>query len=81
MRWLKGLTAQAQDDSHLLVRVTLQSHAIVSCLIAISRACLPNPVNFPTLLETELGTNCVDPRGRLWFGRTAEQSPLTKVTG
>ena len=55
--------AQAQDESHLSVRVILQSRAILSCPITIPWACLANPVHFPTLLETELGANCADSRG------------------
>ena len=38
---------------------------------------LANPPRFLTLLETELGANCADPRGGSRFGRMAEQSPLT----
>ena len=36
-----------------------------------------NPPHFPCLLETELGANCADPRSGSWFGRMAEQRPLT----
>ena len=36
-----------------------------------------NPPHFPDVLVTELGANCADPRGGSWFGRIAEQSPLT----
>ena len=36
-----------------------------------------NPPRFSRLLETELGANCADPWGGSWFGRKAEQSPLT----
>ena len=32
---------------------------------------------FPDRLETERGIPCSDPSGGAWFGRTAEQSPLT----
>ena len=36
-----------------------------------------NPPHFLDVLVTELGANCADPRGGSWFGRIAEQSPLT----
>ena len=32
---------------------------------------------FPDRLETEPSTPCIDPGGGGWFGRVAEQSPLT----
>ena len=32
---------------------------------------------FPDGLETESGIPCIDPRGGGWFGRMAEQSPVT----
>ena len=35
------------------------------------------PPRFPDLLVTESGANFADPRGGTWFGRRAEQSPLT----
>ena len=42
---------------------------------------LANPPRFPSKKKTELGANCADPRGGSWFGRMAEQSPLTDQRG
>ena len=36
---------------------------------------------FPDRLETEPGIPCIDPGGGGWFGRLAEQSPLTEADG
>ena len=33
----------------------------------------------PDGLETESEIHCNDPGGGVWFGRTAEQSPLTQI--
>ena len=37
--------------------------------------------SYPDGLETESGIPCIDPRGGGWFGRLAEQSPLTETLG
>ena len=36
-----------------------------------------NPPRFRDVLVTESGANCADQRSGSWFGRMAEQSPLT----
>ena len=75
MRWLKGLTAQ--DELHVQVCVTLKSHSIASLSHRNLLGLFDNPLRFPDVLVTELGANCADPRSGSWFGRMAEQSPLT----
>ena len=68
------LAQQPHGSSELrvVVRVVLMSH----------RNLLgqpDNPPRFPDVLVTALGANCADPRGGSWFGRMAEESPLTKT--
>ena len=52
-------------------------HSAISCLVATSWACLGVVLPFPDGLETESGITCIDPGGGGWFGRMAEQSPVT----
>ena len=42
---------------------------------------LDPPLHFRSVLRTESGTTCADPRSGAWFGRVAEQSSLTDCAG
>ena len=68
--WERGVQTERQRFPMKGSRHRLVSHRNLLGLPA-------NPVHLPTSLETGLGANCAAPRSGSWFGRMAEQSPLT----
>ena len=69
--------AQAQDESHLLVRVTLQSHPIVSCPIVRIVSCVPILFTFPLSWRRNWAQTAPIHKSYHGFDSMAEQSPLT----
>ena len=74
-------TCIGSRDSRLKMSFICQRHSLKSRHRLVSHRSLlglpANPPRFPTLLETELGANCANPRSGSWFGCTVEQNPLT----
>ena len=64
------------DESCQHVSRVLKTVRLVHNLIVLSQP-PERRFTFPDGLETESGIPCIDPSGGGWFGRVAEQSPLT----